>query len=144
MSDDLAAIQPLRQSITVAGQAVTVRAVPLRYLNEVKQALQGLLAAVQASRELTASDLAGLVADQTEGLALICAHCSGLSQSAILDLAVDEALPLVEAVLKVNADFFLRQLPTRIVGLVTALAGSPPSSDSSVMATTTPLSSTTP
>lgn len=143
------AVLPASVVLRLDGQQITVRAVPFRHLEAFAQAAQAALGSLQALQSFTAEQVLATLGAKAPELATLCALCvqPPLTVEQVLDLPVDAAAELVQAMAETNADFFLRRLPAMLLRLAAPAAeasvtGNASSAPSPATATPTKPSST--
>lgn len=139
---DFAALPPLPVSIEIRGETLDLTPLRVGELPAFVRAIRPF-----AEQLTTAIDWLGICADHGESLLEAVALASRRPRLWVDGLALDEAIRLAEALLEVNADFFVRRVSPEIDRVARRLAarthatvGGMPSSASSPPATATPRS----
>lgn len=139
---EFAALPPLPVSIEIRGEMLDLTPLRVGELPAFVRAIRPF-----AAQLTTAVDWLGLFADHGEALLEALALASRCPRLWIEGLALDEAIRLAEALLEVNADFFIRRVSPeidrvarRLAARTHAIVGRMPSSASSPPATVTPTS----
>ncbi|MGH8586799.1 MAG: hypothetical protein ACREWE_11675 [Gammaproteobacteria bacterium] len=137
--DDFAALPPVPESIVIAGENLDLSPLRIGELSTFTRAIRPF--AKQLAGEV---DWTSLIADHGEAVLQALAIAARRPCSWVEGLAVDEAIRLADALLEVNADFFVRVVTPaciRMAGnLASRMAGFGLSSGSSEPATATPTS----
>lgn len=139
---EFAALPPLPVSIEIRGEVLDLMPLRVGELPAFVRAIRPF-----AERLTTAIDWLGICADHGEALLEALALASRRPRLWIEGLDLDEAIRLAEALLEVNADFFVRRVSpeidrvaSRLAARTHAIVGRMPSSASSPPATATPRS----
>jgi hypothetical protein len=139
---EFAALPPLPVSIEIGGKALDLTPLRVGELPAFVRAIRPF-----AEQLTTAVDWIGIFADHGEALLEALALASRCPRLWIEGLSLDEAIRLAEALLEVNADFFIRRVSPEIDRVARRLAarthatvGAMPSNGSSPPATATPTS----
>ena len=139
---EFAALPPLPVSIEIRGEILDLTPLRVGELPAFVRAIRPF-----AERLTTAVDWFGVCADHGEALLEALALASRRPRLWVEGLSLDEAIRLAEALLEVNADFFLRRVSpeidrvaSRLAARTQAIVGGMRSSDSSPPATATPRS----
>lgn len=137
--DDFAALPPVPESIVIAGENLDLSPLRIGELPAFTRAIRPF--AEQLAGEV---DWTSLIADHGEAVLQALAVAARRPYSWVEGLAIDDAIRLADALLEVNADFFVRAVTpacTRMAGnLANRMAGLGLSSGSSEPATATPTS----
>lgn len=133
-ADELTELFPEAETVTVAGEAISIEPLTIAKLGRVAKALQAI------GESLSATDMPTLCAEHTEQAIEAVAAATGKPIEFIGGLRADEFLRLAMAVFRVNADFFAQRLAPLVAEattLVTAKlgAGQTPSASSSAAGT---------
>ncbi|MEF8736811.1 MAG: hypothetical protein V5B35_09525 [Candidatus Accumulibacter necessarius] len=141
-ADEFAALPPLPISIEIHGEVLDLTPLRVGQLPAFVRAIRPF-----AEQLTTAVDWLGIFADHGEALLEALAIASRCHRLWIEGLSLDEAIRLGEALLEVNADFFIQRVSPEIDRVASRLAarthatlGATPSSGSSQRATATPTS----
>ncbi|QKS31495.1 MAG: hypothetical protein HT579_04235 [Candidatus Accumulibacter similis] len=133
---------PLPVSIEIRGETLDLTPLRVGELPAFVRAIRPF-----AEQLTTAIDWLGICADHGESLLEAVALASRRPRLWVDGLALDEAIRLAEALLEVNADFFVRRVSPeidrvarRLAARTHAIVGAMPSSASSPPATATPRS----
>ena len=128
MSDD--ALKDLRmllvvpETITVAGTDVTLRPFEFRHLERVLTLVESAKSVMKIGADALSLDLLRLLTDQYEVAVELMTILGRQPREFVEGLAIDEALFLLGACIRVNADFFIQKLSPLVMLAITSQAPS--------------------
>jgi len=146
VANEFAALPPLPLSMEIHGEALDLTPLRVGELPAFVRAIRSF-----AEQLTTSVDWLGIFADHGDALLDALAIASRRPRSWVEALALDEAIRLGEALLEVNADFFIQRVSPQIDRVATRIAtglaarthatvGPTPCSGSSAPGTATPTS----
>jgi hypothetical protein len=138
--DDYSAIEPIGETITIAGRALTItplksgtipafaralREVPIARVFKLLERLdekpaEELAAAVKDDENVAMPELLDLLADHGDAIMNAVAAAAKIELAVVQDTDLAELILLVSSVFKVNADFFSRRFPAILAGVAAA------------------------
>lgn len=137
MSDalqDVTLLFPLGKSVTLKGKTITVKPFGFGKYPRILKLLKGLNVgedapanAGEAMKKIQGNakaDIMALIADNSDAVVELCALAVDQQKAYFDDLPPDEAIELVQAIIEVNADFFIKRLQPKLLGALSGLTAS--------------------
>jgi hypothetical protein len=128
----LAALLPAVIEITVGGRPLTIRPAPFRHTLQMLAVAGPILEDFTkegVDAELNADLVMRLMTRHAEAIAPLCAIASGQDQAWVDALDREDGVKLFSAVLRANADFFLKAVTQVLLTIVSRRLGKSSSSD---------------
>jgi hypothetical protein len=102
---DAAVFDKPMQTVTVAGQEITVTPVSIGKIPKVLRVAKPIIGSVQDK-----VDILSIIAEHGDAVLDLASELTGLDRKLLDDAPVDEFITLVEAVLRINSDFFMQKV----------------------------------
>ena len=121
---------PQGKEVTLNGKAITIKPFGFGKFPRLLKLIKGidtgdkLPASVEGVEDMAKTDILSLITDNAETVVEICALATNLPTKAFDEMPPDEAVDLVQAIVEVNADFFIRRLQPKLLGAMSGLTQS--------------------
>jgi hypothetical protein len=130
MSTDIKEVEllfPQGKEVTVKGEQLVIKPLGFGKFPKLLHLLKGIqdVKATPEGKPMK-MDTVDLIVNNADSVVEFCALCTGKPRSYFDDVPMDEAVSLVSALVAVNADFFVKRLQPKLLGVlseVTALVG---------------------